>query len=242
MSTKNQTIEVGGIKVLVLKKDIKNLHLNILPPSGKVRVSAPLDMGQDAIRTFLATRINWIKKHRHSFLQQERQTPRQYIGGESHYLFGKRYKLQVNYVEQKPTVQIRGVKEIVLNVRPESNVDKREEVLWNWYRDKLKNHLEPNIQKWQKKIGQEFGQWRVRKMKRSWGNCNENNKTVSFNLKLAQKPKSCIEYVIVHELLHLIERSHNNRFVKLLDKYMPNWQHEKDKLNRQILSPEEWSH
>ncbi len=240
MSTKNKTIQISGIKVLVLKKDIKNLHLNILPPNGKVRVSAPLEMDQDAIHTFLATRISWIKKHRRHFLQQERQSPRHYISGESHYLFGKRYKLQINYIEQKPSVEIKGIKKIILNVQPESDADKRKEVLWEWYRDQLKQFLKPTIKKWEDKIGHKFSKWRIRKMKRSWGTCNEDKKNASFNLKLAQKPKSCIEYIVVHELLHLIERPHNNRFVELMDKYLPNWQHEKEKLNRQILAHEEW--
>jgi hypothetical protein len=242
MSTKNKTIQISEIKVLLLKKDIKNLHLNILPPDGKVRVSAPKDMTQDAIRTFLATRISWIKKHRQNFIQQNRQTPRRYISGESHYLFGKRYKLQVNYVEQKPIVKIKGIKEIVLNVRSGSGIHKREKVMWEWYRNELKGFLRPTIQKFQDKIGQKFNEWRIRKMKRSWGTCNEDKKSASFNLKLAQKPKSCIEYIIVHELVHLIESTHNNRFVQYMDQYLPNWKHRKEKLNRQILTHEEWEY
>jgi hypothetical protein len=234
---------IRGIEVLVLRKKIKNLHLNVLPPNGAVRVSAPLNMNDDAIHTFLATRLSWIKKQQAKFKGQERQTIRKFVSGESHYFLGKRYLLEVEYIDGKPKepkVEIVNKKKIVLKVNPGSDSEKREQVLQNWYRKKLREILTPMIKEWQKKIGVEVNFWGIRQMKTKWGSCNEKTKRIWFNLELKKKPEYCIEYVVVHELLHLLERTHNDRFVQLLDKHLPKWRSTKDELNRLILAYKEW--
>jgi predicted metal-dependent hydrolase len=242
MNTNQCTMTIRGIEVLVLRKKIKNLHLNVLPPNGAVRVSAPLNMNDDAIHTFLATRLSWIKKQQAKFKGQERQTLRKYVSGESHYFLGKRYRLEVKYVDSKTKVEIVNKKRMVLSIRPGSDIKKREQVLQNWYRKKLREILTPMIKKWQKKIGVEVNSWGIRQMKTKWGSCNEKTKRIWLNLELVKKPESCIEYIAVHELVHLLERTHNDRFVKLMDKHFPKWRSEKEELNRLILTHEEWKH
>jgi len=243
MNINQCTMTIRGIEVLVLRKKIKNIHLNVLPPNGAVRVSAPLNMNDDAIHTFLATRLSWIKKQQAKFKGQERQTIRKFVSGESHYFLGKRYLLEVEYIDgkpKKPKVEIVNKKKIVLKVNPGSDSKKREQVLQNWYRKKLREILTPMIKSWQKKIVVEVNFWGIRQMKTKWGSCNEKTKRIWFNLELIKKPEYCIEYVVVHELLHLLERTHNDRFVQLLDKHLPKWRNTKDELNRLILAYEEW--
>lgn len=242
MSTNKSLFKVGGIEVVVLHKRVKNLHLNVLPPVGKVRVSAPTGMSDDAIRTFLATRISWIKKKQAKFKTQERQTPRKYVSGESHYFLGRRYRLEVVYLDTKPNVVIKGKKKFVLTVKPKSNVLKREQVMQIFYRNELKHILTPLIEKWEKKIGVQASFRGIRRMKTRWGTCDEQTKKLRFNLELVKKPESCIQYVVVHELVHLLERGHSDRFVGLMDKYLPKWRSERDELNQFILSHEEWNH
>jgi len=235
MSTNQSLFKLGGIEVVVLHKRIKNLHLNVLPPVGKVRVSAPIDMNDEAIQTFLATHISWIRKKQAKFKAQERQTPRKYVSGESHYFLGKRYRLEVVLVDTKAGVIIKRKKKLLLSVKPKSKLLKREQVMQNWYRNELKTILKVLIEKWQKKIGVQANYWGIRKMKTRWGTCNEKTKRVWFNLELIKKPESCIQYVVVHELVHLVERKHNDMFVSLMDKYLPKWRSEKDELNQYIL-------
>ena len=240
MNIKRSVMKIRDIEILVLRKNIKNLHLNVLPPNGMVRVSVPLGMSEDAIHTFLATRLPWIKKQQEKFKGQERQTPRKYVSGESHYFLGKRYRLEVVYIDEKSKVEIKNKKKIVLSVRSGSNIGKRGQVLQNWYRNELRHILDPLIKKWQEKIGAQIEFWGIRRMKTRWGSCNEKTKRIWYNLELIKKPKSCIEYVVVHELVHVIERKHSDKFVRLMDNYLPKWREEKDELNRQILAHEEW--
>lgn len=240
MSTNQSLLQVGGIEAVVLYRPVKNLHLNVLPPAGKVRVTAPQNMNDDAIRTFLATRISWIKKMQTKFKGQERQTPREYVSGETYYFFGKKYKLEVLETDTTPNVEIKGKIKIFLTVRPKTSVLRREEVMQDWYRNELHKFLEIAITKWERKIGVEVNDWSIRRMKTRWGTCNHKKKNILFNLELAKKPESCIEYVVLHELLHLVEEKHSEKFTALLSKYMPKWKSEKEELNRLILSYEEW--
>jgi len=241
MSTNQGLLQVGGIEAVVLYKPVKNLHLNVLPPVGKVRVTAPQNMNDDAIRTFLATRISWIKKMQAKFKGQERQTPREYVSGETYYYFGKKFKLEVCEIEARPNVEIKGKTKIFLNIRPKTSVLKREEIIQNWYRDELRKFLGVAIDKWEKKIGIKTDSWGIRRMKTRWGTCNHKKKNIWLNLELVKKPESCIEYVVLHELLHFIEEKHSDKFTGLLNKYMPKWKSEKEELNRLILSHEEWN-
>jgi len=226
----------------LVRKPIKNLHLAVLPPLGKVRVTAPIAMKDDAIRTLLATKLSWIKKQQAIFQGQERQTKREYVSGESHYYLGKRYRLEVAYEDRPPQVSIKGKSKIILQVRPHSSVAKREEVMIEWYRLQLRDIAQMLIEKWQIKIGVQTKLWGIKRMKTRWGTCNQKTARITLNLELAKKPISCIEYVTVHELLHLIEKKHNDRFVKLMAKYLPKWRSEKEELNRFILAHEEWTY
>jgi predicted metal-dependent hydrolase len=235
-------LQVASIDALVVRKPIKNLHLAVLPPLGNVRVSAPLHMNDDAIRTLLATRLGWIKKHKARFESQLRQTPRQYVSGESHYFLGRRYRFEVLYEDKTPQVELKGTNKIVLHARPRSALAKREQTIIEWYRRELRILAAELVSKWQKKIGVRPTAWGIKRMKTRWGTCNQKAGRIWLNLELAKKPVSCIEYVVVHELLHLIEKKHNERFVALMTQYLPKWRHEKQELNRFILSHEEWKY
>lgn len=228
------------MEVLVVRKAVKNLHLSLLPPDGRIRVTSPITMKDDAIRTLVATRLPWIRKHQQQFENQERQSKREYISGESHFLFGHRYLLEVVHVDAAPVVAVKGKKKIVLQVRPKATEQKKSEVMHEWYRLQLEEVLSEYVKKWEKKIGVKTTSWNIRRMRTRWGTCNHKTGHVWFNLELAKKPLSTIEYVVVHELLHLIEKTHNDRFIKLLDRHMPKWRSEKNLLNRFILSYEHW--
>lgn len=243
MSTNSILLQIGSIEVLVLRKPIKNVHLSILPPDGKVRVSSPLRLKDDAIRSLVATRIPWIRKHKAKFEAQERQTPREYISGESHHVLGKAHRLEVVVCENgSPRVSIKGKGKIILEVRPNSTLARREEVFMDWYRSELRVILNELLERWQKRIGVALGSWGIKRMKTRWGTCNHKTGRILLNLELMKKPIACIEYVVVHELLHLIEKKHNERFVELMTKHLPKWRSSKEELNRFMLSHEEWSY
>lgn len=239
MST--NTLRLGSIEALIIRKQVKNLHLSVLPPLGKVRVTAPEDMKDDAIRTLLATKLPWIKKQQEKFKGQARQTKREYVSGESHYFFGQRYRLEVLYKEAAPVVCLKGKSKIVLQVRPNSPVEKRAEVMTEWYRQQLQPVAEKLMTKWQKKLKLQVGTWKIQRMKTRWGTCNHEASRILLNLELAKKPQACLEYVVVHELLHLIEKKHNDNFVNMMEKHLPKWQSTKQELNGLLLSHEEWN-
>jgi predicted metal-dependent hydrolase len=242
MSTNLCVIQVGSVEALVIRKPIKNLHLSVLPPDGRVRVSAPLHMTDDTIRVMLATKTPWIRKHQRKYEAQERQTPRRYVSGESHYFLGRRYRLQVVHEEKPPHVHLNGKSRIILQVRSGSDLAKREAVMADWYRAELRAVLAELIDKYQERIGVKAASWNVKRMKTRWGTCNHDARRLWFNLELAKKPLEHIEYVVVHELLHLIERRHNKKFSDMLDTYLPKWSSAKEDLNRFILSHEDWSY
>jgi hypothetical protein len=235
-------LQLGSVEALIVRKLVKNLHLSVLPPLGKVRVTAPESMKDDAIRTLLATRLPWIKKQQEKFKGQDRQTKRKYVSGESHYFFGKRYRLEVVYKDAAPVVSLKGKSKIVLQVRPNSSVEKRNDVLMQWYRKELHPIADSLMTKWQKKIGVQAKHWGIKRMKTRWGTCNNKAARILLNLELAKKPLACLEYVIVHELLHMIEKKHNEKFVNMLAKYIPKWRSIKEELNRSMLSHEEWNY
>ncbi len=235
-------MEVGSIKALVVRKPIKNLHLSVLPPLGKVRVTAPLAMKDDAIRTLLATRLIWIKKQQKKFEGQERQTKREYVSGESHYLWGKPYRLQVVYENKPSSVRIKGKDKLILYVRPKSNRAKRERVMMDWYRKELRNVARVLIERWQEVVGVQLDAWGIKRMKTRWGTCNQKAGRIWLNLELAKKTENCLDFIIVHEMTHLLEKKHNNRFKVYMDKFLPRWRQYKEELNRTILSHESWSY
>jgi predicted metal-dependent hydrolase len=235
-------LQVGNIEALVVHKPIKNLHLSVLPPLGKVRVSAPLTMKDDAIRMLLATRLGWINRQQEKFRTQERQTPRDYVSGESHYYWGKRYRLEVIYDDKPPVVCLKGKDKIILSVRPNSNRDKREQIIMDWYRKELRGVAKGLIERWQRTIGVSLSDWGIKRMKTRWGTCNQKAERIWLNLELAKKPEYCLDFIIVHEITHLLEKKHNDRFKAYMDKFLPRWRQYKEELNRAISSYERWDY
>ncbi|WP_256999956.1 M48 family metallopeptidase [Candidatus Methanoperedens nitratireducens] len=225
-----------------MRKDIKNLHLGVYPPNGRVRIATPLKIDDEAVRLFAISKMAWIKKQKLKFETQERQSERRFVSGESHYYRGKRYLLNVIYHNAPPRVEIRKINCIDLYVREGSTDEKREKVLTEWYRKQLKDQIPALIDKWQKIIGVEVCDWGIKRMKTKWGTCTIADCRIWLNLELAKKPEHCLEYIIVHEMVHLIERNHNDCFVAYMDKFMPHWHFYKEELNRSILSHEIWSY
>jgi predicted metal-dependent hydrolase len=215
-------MEVGSLKIQVVKKDIKNIHLSVYPPTGKVRLASPRDVKEDTLRLFVVSKIGWIRKQQRRFQNQEREGRREFIERESHYFLGRRYLLKVIERSAASEVAIKG-KFIVMHVRPGTTKLQRKKILQSWYRARLKEQIEPLMQLWQNKIGVQASAWGIRIMKTKWGSCNTDSKSISFNLELAKKPVKCIEFVVVHELVHLVERRHSKRFVGLLDRVIPTW-------------------
>lgn len=240
-NTKLQYLKLGDISIEVEKKNIKNVHLSVYPPSGRVHISAPLRFNLDTIRMFAITKLGWIKKQQARLLSQEREAPREYINRESHYFLGKRYLLEITEQNSAPRVVLKH-SAIELLVRPDTGVDKRMEILDEWYRKRLKEILPDYIQKWEPLIGVKVAEFAVKKMKTRWGTCNQKAGRIWLNLELAKKPRQCLEYVIVHEMVHLKERKHGEIFQSYMDQYLPMWKTYRDELNRFPLRYEEWEY
>jgi predicted metal-dependent hydrolase len=235
-------IVVNEIVVDVVRKDIKNLHLAVYPPSGRVRVAAPLRVNDDAVRLAVVTRLAWIKRQQTKFERQERQTIREYVSGESHYFHGQRYLLNVVYQAGPPKVAVRNNTRIDLIVRTGSDAQQRGRVLQAWYRQQLRNEAGPLIAKWEAQVGLRVAECGIKQMKTKWGACNINAGRIWLNLELVKKPVRCLEYIIVHETVHLLERHHNDRFQALMDQFMPQWRFLRDELNREPLAHEDWDY
>ena len=234
-------INLGDIVVDVVKKDIKNIHLSIYPPAGKVRISAPLRMELDAIRVFAITKLAWIKRQQEKLREQERETPREYLDRESHYVWGKRFLLKVVEDDAAPRVQIQhGV--LLLHVRPGTDDRTKEAVLAGWYRQQLKTVAHPLIKIWEPRLLVTVNGLFVQQMKTKWGSCNPTAGNIRLNTDLAKKPKECLEYIVVHEMAHLLEPSHNSHFVSMMDRFMPKWQFYRDILNRLPVRHESWGY
>lgn len=236
-----QQIQVGDISVDVIFKDIKNVHLSVHPPTGRVRISAPRRISLDTLRVYVIAKMDWIKRHQNKMQAQERETPRDYVDRESHYVWGRRYLLKVNEADQVPSVELKH-NHMQLTVRPGSNLEKKEAVISTWYREEVRSAAIPLIAHWEKVMGVQVNKLYVQRMKTKWGSCNPRAGSIRLNSDLAKKPRQCLEYIIVHELAHLIEPSHNARFHSLMDHFMPNWRHHRDELNRIPLSHVEWGY
>ncbi len=232
-------VKLGDIAVDVVMKDIKNIHLSVYPPSGKVRISAPLRMELDTIRVFAISKLGWIKQQQKKLREQERETPREYLDRESHYVWGKRYLLQVVEADAAPLVELMHSK-MLLRVRPGTNDDMKQEVVAQWYRDQIKAAVPELIAKWEPIMGVKVERIFVQKMKTKWGGCNPATRSIRINTDLAKKPHEHLEYIVVHEMAHLLEPTHNNRFVALMDQFMPKWQFYRDELNRLPVGHEDW--
>ncbi|MGI6588960.1 MAG: M48 family metallopeptidase [Peptococcia bacterium] len=224
-------LQIGDITIDVEQKEIKNIHLSVYPPTGRVRISAPLRLDLDTIRVYALSKLKWIKKQQAKFKGQERETLREFLNRESHYYKGKRYLLKIVELEAPPKVELKH-STIILYVRPGASKEKKQAVLEEWYRSQLKMVLPALIEKWEKKLKVEVKEFGIRKMKTKWGSCNCQAKRIWLNLELAKKPPEHLEYVVVHEMVHLLERKHNDTFITYMNKYLPKWRFYKDELNR----------
>ena len=234
-------IDLGGIPVDVIKKDIKNIHLSVHPPSGRVRIAAPLRMNLDTIRVFAISKLAWVKQQQKKLREQEREAPREYLERESHYFWGRRYLLKLVEHESAPRIEIRHNK-MYLYARAGLSEAKRQSVVEQWYRIQLKEAIPPLIERWQELMAIQVAAFHVRRMRTKWGSCNPVRQSILLNLDLVKKPRECLEYLVVHELAHLIEPTHNTRFVSLMDQFMPKWQFYRTELNRLPVRHEEWKY
>jgi predicted metal-dependent hydrolase len=225
------TIELGDIAVNVVRKNIKNVHLSVYPPNGNVRISAPLRMNLDTIRVFAISKLDWIKKQQQKLRNQVREVSREYIDRESHYLWGKRYLLDLVELDASPHLELRHDR-LILQVRPGTNMLKKQDIVNEFYRQQLEAAISPLIVKWERLMGISVSSFSIRKMKTKWGSCTPSLRKIRFNLELAKKPAECLEYVVVHELVHLLEPSHNKRFIAFMDSFMPKWRFYQAELNR----------
>jgi predicted metal-dependent hydrolase len=242
MNTESREIRISGLPVHILRKPIKNLHLGVYPPHGRVRVAAPFRMSDNAVRLAVISRLGWIKKQRTRFQSQERQFARKYVSRESHYYLGRRYLMNVVEHDGPPGIALRNKGVLEFHVTTGITRVRRERLLRDWYRTQLKSLIPSMIEKWEAVTGVKVATWGVKKMKTKWGSCNNSERRIWFNLELAKKPIQCLEYIAVHEMVHLLERRHNDRFTELLDKFMPTWRLHRDELNRAPLSHERWSY
>jgi predicted metal-dependent hydrolase len=236
-----QQIKLGNIQIVVTFKDIKNVHLSVNPPDGNVRISAPNRMEMETIRLFAISKLEWIKQQRQKFLEQKRETPREYLDRESHYVWGERYLLSVIEDNHPPTVEIKHNK-LLLKIRPGTDKHHRKVIIEDWYRERLKQAIPPLINKWQPVLNVHVERFYVQRMKTKWGSCNPDNNSIRLNTELAKKPKACLEYIIVHEMMHLIEPTHNERFLDLMDQHMPKWKAYREESNRFPVSHAEWGY
>jgi hypothetical protein len=235
-------IEVSNFTIDVIRKSIKNMHLSVYPPTGRVRIAAPLNVDDEAVKLFAISKLAWIKKNQRKFEMQDRQMPRVFEQRESHYFEGKRYLLRVTEQNAPPRVEIKTKTYIDLFIRPNATVEQRQNFINEWYRKQLKNQIPQLIEKWEPIIGVSVSDWGVKQMKTKWGTCNIEQKRIWINLELAKKPFYCLEYIIVHEMIHLLERHHNDNFLAHLDKNLPKWKLYKDELNRLPVSHGEWDY
>ncbi|QOC22747.1 M48 family metallopeptidase [Wenzhouxiangella sp. AB-CW3] len=242
MTIERSHIEVSGIDVEIRRKAIKNLHVGVYPPDGKVRVAAPAHLDDEAVRLAIVSRLSWIRRQRKSFVEQERQSPRDMVTGESHYFAGRRYRLDVIEHAGRPAVRLRGNHTLELKVSPGTDQKQRRHILERWYRQALKSRIPELLARWEPIVNAKVSECRVKKMKTKWGSCNAQAGRIWLNLELAKKPESCVEYILVHEMIHFFERHHNERFRELMDLFMPDWRTRRDQLNAQPLAHENWTY
>lgn len=229
-----KNIIIYDIEIEVLKKKIKNINLSVHPPDGRVRLSVPDRMNSEDIRIFVLSKLSWIEKHREKFKNQKSQARKDFISGESHYFFGRRYILKLLETNGKQYVEIKNNKDISLYSRPGSSLEQRERLMIEWYRQELKSIVPEYIKKWEAIVGVKVEEWGVKRMKTRWGSCNIQAKRIWINLELAKKNPICLEYIIVHEMVHILERKHNDRFRSYMDKFLPNWRSIEIELNKSI--------
>ncbi len=224
-------MRIGDLQVEVVKKNIRNIHLAVYPPHGKVRIAVPASVNDETIRLYTISKLAWIRRQQRRFKGQNRQTERQYIDRETHYFFGRKYLLKVVEDSRSAKVEVNGKRQIILHVKPEATRGYKHDHMNEWYRAELKAILPEMIAKWEKILSLQVAEWGVKHMKTKWGTCNPAARRIWFNLELAKKPIKCIEYVVVHEMMHFYERTHNENYQAYLDKYFPEWREVREVLN-----------
>lgn len=240
MSTASAYLSIRGIDIDVVYKDIKNLHIGVYPPMGRVRVAAPERLDDDQVRLAVIQRLSWIKRQRQQLQDAERQSEREMVAGESHYVWGVRLRLKV--VERPGRAHVEADKSRLLLYVPEgTSAERRRDLLDRWYRAQLREAVPDLVAKWEAELDVTVPQWTVRRMKTKWGSCNRETRHIWFNVELAKKHPACLEYIVVHEMTHYLERNHGERFTKLMDRFMPDWQSRRDMLNNAPLAAEIWS-
>lgn len=233
--------ELGDIGVDVVRKDIKNIHLGVYPPAGNVRIAAPERMTLESIRLFAISKLAWIKRQQQKLREQVRETPREYLERESHYVWGRRYLLRLIEKDAVPAVELKH-RRLELQVRPGTDATRRGELLEDWYRAAVRHAVPALLAKWEPIIGVRAERVYVQRMKTKWGGCNPIARNIRLNTELAKKPPECLEYIVVHELVHLREPTHNARFVALMEQLMPQWRDCRDLLNRLPVRNEHWDY
>ncbi len=240
MSIKTGKLVMADMEIQTVRKNIKNIHVGVYPPNGRVRIAAPLRTTDETIRLIVLSKIPWIRKQRNKFAGQQRETPREYVTGESHYFMGQRYLLNVVRGPYRSRVQLSGMKRMDMYVNPKLSKGDKARMMERFYRLELSKLLDALVPKWEEKLNVHANQVRIKRMKTKWGSANIKAKRIWFNLELAKKSPNCISYVVTHELTHLIEKNHNKNFKEIIESVMPNWRQYRDELNSFISGDEEW--
>jgi predicted metal-dependent hydrolase len=235
----SNTIRLGSIVIEVTRKDIRNVHLSVHPPSGRVSLVAPTATRLEVARAFAATKLGWIREQQTKFRAQAREMPRRFVERESHYLWGRRHQLSVIERDAKPMVKV-DHRRITLVVRPGTSVSKRRSIMHSWHKALLHEAVPPLITKWETKLGVEVDAYFLQRMKTRWGSCNHHAARIRLNTELVKKPRDLLEYVVVHEMLHLIEPTHSERFRELLSRYYRGWIEARMELNELPVAAESW--
>lgn len=234
-------VQLGDVAVDVVRKDIKNVHLSVYPPAGKVRIAAPERMSLETIRVFAISKLAWIRQQQRKLQEQERETLREYLDRESHYVWGKHYLLKMVEADAAPSIDLTHSR-LILRVRPGTGELKKRAIVEEWYREQLKAAVQPLIAKWEPRLGMKVARVFVQRMKTKWGSCNHRERSIRLNTELAKKPRECLEYIIVHEIIHLRERHHNDNFTVLMNRFFPQWKLRRDDLNAAPLAHVRWNY
>jgi len=234
-------IHLGDLAVEVVRKDIRNIHLSVHPPAGRVTLAAPVRLSLDTLRVFAISKLGWIRQQQQRLLEQERETPREFLERESHYVWGRRHLLNLIEGDHTPSVEL-GHARLILRLRPGTSLSKKVELLDTWYRAQIREALPALISKWEPLLGVKVDRFFVQRMKTRWGSCNPSTRSIRLNTDLAKKPRECLEYIVVHEMIHMLEPTHNERFLSLMERFMPRWQTHRDTLNRLPVRHENWSY
>ncbi|MBI4865937.1 MAG: M48 family metallopeptidase [Candidatus Wallbacteria bacterium] len=234
-----ETIQIGDILIALTRKDVKHVHLSVHPPRGRVSLVAPTGTRLEVARAYAISKLGWIRKQQAKLHGQARETPRRFVERETHYLWGRRYLLSVVEGDTKPAVKL-GHREIILRVRPGCSTERRKEIVHDWHKALLHELLPGLIRKWEAKLGVTLSGYFLQRMKTRWGSCNPLGGRIRINTELVKKPKDLIEYVVVHEMAHLLEPKHSDRFIALLQRHYPTWREARAELNELPLTAEAW--